>query len=357
MTGKLKIKEIAAQTGTSISTVSRVLAGKSKTYAPLKRAILECAQAQGVLEGMSQGPFLFNHVVIFAPSRAFDVRTDLFYQHVIWGIRDALSHTNVRLSHCAIEENQSDSALFLKKINEISCETALLIGIDDPAIHEMAANAGKPCVLINAKNRQMRLDAVLPDHALIGEFSTRYLIEQGHQRILVLICLRRETMEERLRGIRIALENSQLPFDEARQLIVTSGFGVEEAHAALDVYLDECPENERPTAILTTGDFMAAGAFEALSQHGLCVPTDMSILSMDSFNLAEIGHIPLTAVRIPRHELGVTALRLLQHRLALPNAPFSTVLQGGELTVGASVKRVSKRKNSAHLAKKTFTLY
>ncbi len=83
MSGKLKISEIAALTGVSISTVSRVLAGKSNTSPKIRQAVLECAKAHGVLAAMSAGRFLFNNVTVFAPSRAFDVRTDIFYYKVV----------------------------------------------------------------------------------------------------------------------------------------------------------------------------------------------------------------------------------------------------------------------------------
>ena len=77
------------------------------------------------------------------------------------------------------------------------CSELLLDGVH-------AADVGKPCVLVNCRDRGMRLDAVLPDHFLIGEYSANYLIEMGHRQILSLMCLRRSTMERRLDGIREA---------------------------------------------------------------------------------------------------------------------------------------------------------
>lgn len=54
------------------------------------------------------------------------------------------------------------------------------------------------------------------------------------------------------------------------------------------------------------------GAYEALQEMQLSVPGDVSIMSMDGFNLAEIHDLPLTAVHVPRDELGEEALRLLK---------------------------------------------
>ncbi len=357
MAGKLKIKEIAKQTGVSISTVSRVLAGKSNTSAEAKQKVLECAKSQGVLSDMSAGRLLFNNVTVFAPSRAFDVRTDIFYYKVLQGIRSAIAEQETRVSYCAIDEHDCDIPLFLKRISDPACETALLIGIDDPRVHELAADIGKPCVLINCIDRSMRLDGVLPDHRLIGDFSASYLIEHGHRDILTIICLRRQTMMRRLNGIKQAFADHNMQFEDSRNLISTSGFGTDEAREAITTFFQGLTRDQYPSAILAGGDFMAVGAHEALMELGLTVPNDISIMSMDGFNLAEIHDVPLTAVHVPRDELGEEALRLLQLRMTQPEIPFRTLLLSGRLVVRSSVKRISGSKIKAAVSTKNHGLY
>ena len=51
MGGKLKIREIARQTGVSISTVSRVLAGKSNISADSRQRVLDSRQLQALPHG------------------------------------------------------------------------------------------------------------------------------------------------------------------------------------------------------------------------------------------------------------------------------------------------------------------
>ncbi|MGP2731109.1 LacI family DNA-binding transcriptional regulator, partial [Serratia marcescens] len=131
MNGKLKIQEIARQTGLSISTVSRVLAGKANTSAEARRKVLDCAQQNGILQGISSGRLMLNNVMVFAPQRAFDVRTDIFYYKVIQGIAAALMEHEVRIRYCGLEEQHSDGALFLEKMSDPHTEAALIIGIDD----------------------------------------------------------------------------------------------------------------------------------------------------------------------------------------------------------------------------------
>lgn len=344
MAGKLKIREIALQSGVSVSTVSRVLAGKANTSARSRERVLECARMNGVLASMTTGRLLVHNVTVFAPKRAFDLRADIFYYKVIQGIRDAVAHSDVHLSYCAIEENDADVPLFLSKLGSPACDAAIIIGIDDPHVHALAADIGKPCALINCDADSMRLDAVSPDHQLIGRFSARYLIEHGHRNILALMCLRRATMERRLGGVRDAFAAHNIAFDDNRHLVTTSGFAAEEAREAVAAHLAGLERDQYPTAILAGGDFMASGAIAALLDAGLAIPGDVSVMSMDGFNLAETHDIPLTAVHVPRDELGAEALRLLQQRVTSPDAPFCHLLLAGKLVVGNSVKRLGSRK-------------
>ncbi|WP_439213765.1 LacI family DNA-binding transcriptional regulator [Duffyella gerundensis] len=343
MKGKLNIREIAAQAGLSIATVSRVLAGKANTRAATREKVLAIARQHGVMENLTAGRLLLNNLLVFAPPRAFDQRTDIFYYKVIQGIHQALNHHDVRVRYCGIDELDSDAALFLQKMHQPETDAAIIVGIDDRHIHQLAAELNKPCVLINCLDQRMRLPAVSPDHQLIGHFSANYLFEQGHRQLLTLHCLRRYTMAQRLAGVRDAWRANNLYMDERRHLLTVEGFGSAEAEQRVSAWLQRTPANKRPTAILAGGDFMAMGAMSALQNAGLRVPQDISVMSMDGFNLAAIHDIALTSVQVPRNELGSEAVRVLQQRLLNPGGPCGNLLLAGKLVNGETVRRLRQQ--------------
>ncbi|EDS7006331.1 LacI family transcriptional regulator [Salmonella enterica subsp. diarizonae] len=318
MEKKLKIAEIAARTGLSASTVSRVLSGKSNTSDHARKEVLACARELGVMEGMAAGRLLLNNLLVFAPHE-------------------------VRLRYCALEENDSDPALFLARMNDAETQAAILIGIDDPHIHDLAVDLAKPCVLINCRDDRMRLPLIAPDHRLIGAFAARYLFEMGHREVMNVMCLRRYTMEQRLAGIKESWRQHNLDFLDERDLLNISNFSAKETEDKVGAWLDAADGRRLPTALLVGGDFMAAGAINALRLRGLRVPQDISIMSIDAFNLAAIEDVPLTAVHVPRDELGVEAVQMLQQRLIRPHAPIGSLLLlllHGRLVVRESVRRV-----------------
>lgn len=339
MDKKLKISEIARRTDLSTSTVSRVLAGKANTSEKARAAVLACARELGVMEGIAAGRLLLNNLVVFAPQRAFDERSDIFYYRVIQSINKALDPHDVRLRYCALEELDSDANAFHARMNAPETQAAILLGIDDPHIHELAADIGKPCVLINCRDGRMRLPSIAPDHRTIGEFAARYLFDMGHRDMVNVMCLRRYTMDLRLAGIKEAWQQHNLRFNSKRDLITVPSFSAKEAELRVAEWLDD-PAHKTPTAFLVGGDFMAEGTVRALQQRGLRVPQDVSVMSIDAFNLAAIQDVPLTAVHVPRDELGVEAVHLLQQRLIRPQATVGSLLLNGQLAVRESVRRI-----------------
>jgi len=337
---KLKIADIAERTGLSASTVSRVLAGKANTSEKARHRVLACARELGVMDGMAAGRMLLNSLVVFAPQRAFDERSDIFYYRVIQSINKALAAHEVRLRYCALEENDSDANLFLARMNEAETQAAVLLGIDDPHIHSLAADFAKPCVLINCRDERMRLPSIAPDHRLIGQCAARYLFDMGHRAVMNVMCLRRYTMDLRLVGIKEAWRAQNLRFLDARDLITVPSFSARETEESVGHWLDAQKGKPLPTAFLVGGDFMAAGTINALQQRGLRVPQDVSVMSIDGFNLATIQDVPLTAVHVPRDELGTEAVHMLQQRLIRPQAPCGSLLLHGELAVRDSVRRI-----------------
>ena len=203
---------------------------------------------------MAAGRLLLNHLLVFAPQRAFDERSDIFYYRVIQSINNALAAHEVRLRYCALDENDSDANLFLARMNEPETQAAVLLGIDDPHIHGLAADLGKPCVLINCRDEGMRLPSIAPDHRLIGQCAARYLFDMGHRAVMNVMCLRRYTMELRL-GIQEAWRARNLRFTASRDLISVANFSARETEEQVGTGLTayragRCPPPSRWAAIL-----------------------------------------------------------------------------------------------------------
>lgn len=338
MAGRLKMDEIAVQTGYSVSTVSRVLSGKSYTSDRAREAIVQCARRLGVLEDLACGRLLINGITVFAPARTFSARGDLFYHEVTRGIAQATAPHDVHISYCSLEEQHADIALFLQKAGDKNSNAIIIIGVDDPTVLKLAETLGKPCVLINADNRDRRLDAVSPDHRAIGFNAARHLLERGYRRILTITTLRRETLYVRLEGVKEAYRHFHVAFDPKQDLMVTEGFSASEAASMLTAWLESRPKAQWPQALLCASAEMATGMKQALKPHGLRIPEDIALISTDfDWHLEHGATGPVSGIAVPCRELGVEAVHLLQTRLNRPQAPVFNLLLQGRLVEGGTV--------------------
>jgi DNA-binding LacI/PurR family transcriptional regulator len=141
-----------------------------------------------------------------------------------------------------------------------------------------------------------------------GLTAATHLAELGHRRIGV-ICGPPElwSCRARLDGYRSALLRAGLPVDE--RLIgsdkLLAGGGRSQAHRLLDL-------DDPPTAIMAANDAQAFGVLQALAEHGLAAPRDISVIGFDDLPIATWATPPLTTIRQPLAAMAATAFRMLR---------------------------------------------
>lgn len=139
---------------------------------------------------------------------------------------------------------------------------------------------------------------------------TRYLIEQGHRRILHLTgSLELSGARYRLAGYRRALEESEIPYDES--LVLYGGFWTGSGWERMNRFLRLHKGEPLPTAAFCASDAIASGCMEALTAHGLRVPEDLSIVGFDDTLNARMTAPPLTTMRQPFRQMGQRAVEML----------------------------------------------
>lgn len=145
-----------------------------------------------------------------------------------------------------------------------------------------------------------------------GIAATEHLLHLGHQRIAVIsgpeqyLCSR-----ARVDGYRQVLEQSGRAFDAG---LVRWGDFRQEGGFRCAVELLDRPDP--PTAIFAGNDEQALGVYEAARQLGLAIPEDLSVVGFDDLPLARWLPPPLTTVRQPLAEMGVTAAEMLLRLVA-----------------------------------------
>lgn len=141
-----------------------------------------------------------------------------------------------------------------------------------------------------------------------GLSAARHLIGLGHRRIATITGpLGVWSARARLDGYRAALLEAGLPVDES--LVRTAGFTAADGRAETLRLLDAA---RPPTAVAAANDAQAFGVLQALGERGLRAPDDVSVTGFDDVSVAAWSAPPLTTVRQPLEAMAATAFRMLR---------------------------------------------
>lgn len=170
---------------------------------------------------------------------------------------------------------------------------------------------GVETVVLNSVDAAGRARAVVPDEVAGGRSAVEHLIRAGHSRIGMINI---ETLDSRLpaavgrhEGYLEAMQSAGLAVDTS---IVLEGHGSPEDGHRLTLELMDGPRP--PTAIFCANDRTAWGAYNALTELGLRVPTDVSIVGFDNQETLAPHLTPgLTTLELPFVEMGRRAVEIL----------------------------------------------
>jgi LacI family transcriptional regulator len=173
-----------------------------------------------------------------------------------------------------------------------------------------------------------------------GELATEYLIHQGHYQIAYIsFPQRHQHTDSRITGYRRALEKAALPYSE-EHIIRPQSFDQASAFEATQQFL----KMKLPfTAIFSSTDILAVGAYKALHQAGLSIPQDISIVGYDDIDLSSFLNPSLTTIRQPIQEMSVAAAQLAIYYIkGQPKAKEVVQAFSPSLVVRESVRSLKK---------------
>lgn len=169
----------------------------------------------------------------------------------------------------------------------------------------------------------------------------RYLISQGHRRILHL-CGRRGLLgpERRIQGYKRALAEAGITFEESN--IVETDFSVQCARLAMQSWLQRSVGRPLPQAIFCVNDRAALGCLEILAECGIQVPEEVSVAGFDDTIIARTTVPQLTTVRQPLRAMAERAVEILIRKIQDRKDPdiratANTIVFPTEVIVRASV--------------------
>ncbi len=308
------LKDIASLSGTSVSTVSRVLNGKGQRISAATRRRVRAAaetlayQPNPLARGLRLQQTMALGLLI--PDIA-----NPFFAHITRSIQQEAHRQGYQLMVCDTNEDLALEVEHLDLLQRQRVDGLMVMPVGQEAAHLNPLLAHqRPLVLIDRYFDTLDSHAVVLDNHKGGFMATELLIQHGHVRIGVIQGLPGvSTTMERLSGYHEALRRHGLPSDPA--LIAGHDFRVQSGYDATRTLLKH---PDPPTALFATGDLLALGALQAIRDAGLRIPEDLSLVSFDDIEFAPVLMCPLTTIGQPWEDMGKAALQLLLEQITHP---------------------------------------
>lgn len=183
----------------------------------------------------------------------------------------------------------------------------VLIGgdISDEGLNRLSARL--PTVLVGRRVDGWEDRSICVDNEQGGFDATKHLIDSGHREIVCIHGLRQQPdAVDRYKGHCRALNEAGLPISDEH--VYFGDFSGRSGILAVASFLER---SVHFTAVVAANDTVAFGARLALYRKGIRVPEDVSIIGFDDQAEAALMTPPLTTMRQPAVEMGLSSASLL----------------------------------------------
>jgi LacI family transcriptional regulator len=330
-TRHVSVKDVAARSGVSFQTTSKVLNGKGSVSDATRARILQVASDLGYVPNLQARSLVMQRTQTVGLI-AGDL-SDRNLSRAIVGAELEARRLGYGVLITSVDPQGSGTEYALPAMMERRVDGILLVA---PQMEEDAglAHVLDPTLPVVSLNRVTgdAVTTVSADDEMAGYIATKHLVDKGHRVIATVTgAASRWTTRQRIRGYTRALSEAKVPF--SADLVEEGRSELRAAEGATTTLIGRRPET---TAVFAHSDVMAIGALRALGALGKAVPSECSVVGCDDIDSAAYTTPPLTTVHIPFFETGAEAMRLLLRMIANPNVSPTNVTLPVRLVVRAS---------------------
>lgn len=310
----MTIKDLAAQTGYSVGTVSRVLNNQPNVSAKARDVILRAAEESGFQLNANAKQLKQHHgscilVVVKGTSNEL-------FGSLVEAIQARVAQTGYPLVVDYMDEDCNEVRRAVQLCLEKKPLGVLFLGGNRENFLAYFDKIHVPCVLVTNDASDLNfpnLSSVSSDNTLAAKMAIDHLAQLGHRKIAVIGGDRRvsDTTQQRYRGCLEAFREHEIAFDETTDY-ESVRFSFADGYRAVQNLLSRGREF---TALFAMSDVMAIGAIRALRDAGKRVPEDVSVVGFDGLPIGEYTIPKLATVRQDVELLAQRSLQLLQENI------------------------------------------
>lgn len=333
------IKDVAKAAGVSISTVSRIINNNSSISASTRERVLKAIKdlnysPNSIAKGLSSNnSYTITLLIDTEDEKAF---YNPFFYEVMHGIEKIVykkeyclivSNLNTRLK----DENVLDWLVKGKRTEGVILPSSI---IDSDMLKKLKKSKISFVSIGELSDPRETVSWVDIDNRKAGEQAANFFIDNGREKIAFIGYDNSKLFNRRrFEGYRSALENSGINYDAG--MVIEGGNSKNEGYRMMKELLDN---KIIPDSVICADNLMSIGAIKAIQESKYSIPGEISLISFDNPQIAEISYPAVSTVNVDVFELGLQSAKLLFDLIENPEAReqgilISTSVEERETTV------------------------
>jgi len=302
---KTTIQDVAAESGVSITTVSRVI---NKNY-PVKESTKK--KVEIAIKKLNFRPNLLAKGLIQNYTKTIGILTpsieNLFFSEVIKGIDSVMRPLGYTTFLCHTEGSETSEREMINSLINRQADGIIMIdprreNAESGFFEELSKTI--PLVLINGYAKGIKCNNILNDAETGVHDALNHLLDSGCSNIAFLRggkSFSYDIKEDVYRGF---IERNKL---KEHIIKIDDGNDLNAVNSAREEVLKVLEAKNRPDAILCCNDWMAVGALNAAKQGGVAVPGSLRIIGFDNTIISQITEPTISTVDQQMTKLGQLA--------------------------------------------------
>ncbi len=337
----ITLQGIADQLNLSVTTVSRVLNGKSDRYRISKETQDSVNKLAKELKyspnQLARGLRLkrTNTIGYIIP----DI-SNPFFASIAKSVEKFARKSGYSIILCDSEENTEIEENLIQLMIERKVDGLILspVGLEITHLKNLIQK-NVPVVLLDRYFPDLEIPFVTSDNYQGALEAVSLLIENNHSQIACIQGLKNTSPNnDRVKGYLDAHKKYGLTVDN--NLIVGDSFGEENGYIETKLLLKR---SKLPTAIFAVSNLISLGAIRAITEEGLKIPDDISMISFDDQPYSRFLSTPMTTVSQQSTQIGQIATKLLISQIeSNKNIEQNGIFLQTKLIIRDSVKKNPK---------------
>ena len=333
------MKDIAKRCGVSTATVSKALNGQPDIGEETRERILRTADELGYMANASARALKtkrsYDIGVLFVDPMHGGLAHE-FFSTMLDGIRrEAEKHGyDITFINSSVGQRQTS---YLQHCRYRGLDGVVIASADyfDPMVAELVQSELPVVTVDHVFNNRI---SVVSDNLVGMDALVRYVYGKGHRKIALIHGEVTSVTRNRLTGFHRACEELGLTVPEKwmRRGVFHDPKG------CYQITKELLSQPEIPTCIFFPDDYSYIGGYNAITEAGLRIPEDISVVGYDGIPLSRIISPVLTTWRQDADGLGTVATARLIEQIEHPRTVIlDRVIVTGQLQKGGSVKQIN----------------